>query len=336
VIFSFDVASQVESSMTRCLNLLLAVSVLFGSCVSVKGADKLAKPVSAKESTTGDGSGLVVLVMDPLSKALACDCVQGYAQRDYEQLGKYLSARLNQPVKVVFGDSITKAFKGNTNAKIDLIIGKDSVVRFDLKKSKQKADLLLQLSDLKGKTTVTGLFVVPRADPALSVIDLVDYRVFFGPDDSAEKHQAPMKLLTDLGVAMPKNIETCSSCSDGASRILELGDDVRAAAVISSYAQPLLEGCGTIQKGDLKVIGESAPVPFISAFINKNVSKPLRKSIEVALLDVGKDAKLKKALETKNGFVKPKAAKKPGRKKQAGKKQAAKTQAVAKPTAKKK
>jgi len=39
-----------------------------------------------------------------------------------------------------------------------------------------------------------------------------------------------------------------------------------AATVISSYAQPLLEGCGTIKKGDLRVIGETDPMPFVVAF----------------------------------------------------------------------
>jgi ABC-type phosphate/phosphonate transport system substrate-binding protein len=76
----------------------------------------------------------------------------------------------------------------------------------------------------------------------------------------------------------------------------------------------LLEGCGTIEKGDLRVIGETAPVPFISVFVSKNVSKTLRDSLEVALLEVAKDAKLKKAMETKNGFVKPKAKTKVTRK----------------------
>ena len=286
---------------------LLVALLLVGAFEGVSSGQVVADEKSAD-------STVVILVMDPLSKALACDCVQGYAQRDYEKLGVYLAARIKQPVKVVFGESIKKAFKGDENAKVDLIIGKDSVVRFDLKASKRQADLLVQLTDKTGKTTQTGLIVVPNADPALSVIDLANYRILFGPEDSAEKHQAPMKLLTDLEVAKPSKIETCPSCSDGAAKILEVGPDVRAAAVISSYAQPLLEGCGTIQKGDLRVIGETEPVPFISAFVNTNVSKALRDSIEVALLEVGKDAELTKAMETKLGFVKPKQPAKTNRK----------------------
>ena len=31
-----------------------------------------------------------VVVMDPLARPLACDCVKGYAQRDYDRLGRFL------------------------------------------------------------------------------------------------------------------------------------------------------------------------------------------------------------------------------------------------------
>ena len=38
------------------------------------------------------------------------------------------------------------------------------------------------------------------------------------------------------------------------------------AAVISSYAAALLEGCGTIEKGAIRIIGETEPVPFVTVF----------------------------------------------------------------------
>ena len=41
-------------------------------------------------------NGLVVVVMDPLAAQLACPCVKGYAQRDYDQLGTYLGRQLHR------------------------------------------------------------------------------------------------------------------------------------------------------------------------------------------------------------------------------------------------
>lgn len=54
----------------------------------------------------GGDAGLTVIVMDPLALPLSCPCVKGYAERDYDQLGKFLEGRLHQPVRVVFSESV--------------------------------------------------------------------------------------------------------------------------------------------------------------------------------------------------------------------------------------
>src|SRR5947199_325677 len=89
--------------------------------------------------------------------------------------------------------------------------------------------------------------------------------------DPAPLTAAALDLLAKHGVTpqerevQPKaKVETCSACSDGAETILQLGKDVRAATVISSYAAPLLEGCGHVKKGDLRIVGATAPVPFVT------------------------------------------------------------------------
>lgn len=73
--------------------------------------------------------------------------------------------------------------------------------------------------------------------------------------------------------------------------------------MISSYAKPLLEGCGTVQKGDLRVIGETDPVPFVEAFITDNVPQAERAKLAAALIKATTDPAMRIALETKNGFV---------------------------------
>jgi hypothetical protein len=127
----------------------------------------------------------------------------------------------------------------------------------------------------------------------------------FGTKDCDEKFCAPRSLLESVGVELltVDSAETTASCSDGACKIIEWGDSERAAAVISSYAAPLLEGCGTIKKGDLRIVGETQPVPFITAFTTDRVDREFQKKIARALLDVGKSAELKEALETLTGFV---------------------------------
>ena len=69
--------------------------------------------------------------MDPLSARLACACVEGYAQRDYDALGAFLQQRLGQPVRVVYAESLPAALAGKAEGRVDLVIGKHSVVLHD-------------------------------------------------------------------------------------------------------------------------------------------------------------------------------------------------------------
>jgi ABC-type phosphate/phosphonate transport system substrate-binding protein len=85
--------------------------------------------------------------------------------------------------------------------------------------------------------------------------------------------------------------------------VVELSAKTQIAAVISSYAAPLLEGCGTIKKGDLRVVGRTEDVPFITAFATNTVDAARQERITAALLAVGEDPVLCKALESLVGFV---------------------------------
>jgi ABC-type phosphate/phosphonate transport system substrate-binding protein len=251
---------------------------------------------------------LTVVVMDPLAAPLSCPCVKGYAQRDYDQLGTYLERELDRPVKVHYNESLTAALEHKTAGRADLVIGKRSVVLAEVARGKLKFKSILALSGKDGVATQTGLIVVPAGDPAQTVADLKNYRIIFGPEYCDEKYAAALELLKASGVKPPETLETCEACSDGATTILELGANVRAATVISSYAAPLLEGCGTIKKGDLRVVGTTKPVPFVTAFISSRLSQKDQAAIKTALLGVAQEPVLRLALETKSGFVEEPAA----------------------------
>ena len=254
---------------------------------------------------------LTVVVMDPLAAPLSCPCVKGYAQRDYEKLGRHIAARVGRPVKVYFAETLTAALEKKTGGKVDLVIGKDSVVRAEAAKNKVQITCVAALTGKDGLTTQTGLVVVAGADPAVTVESLKGYHVVFGPADAQEKHGAAVELFKDRGVPVPTKLDTCVSCTEGATQVIDrFKRGEKVATVISSYAQPLLEGCGTIKKGDLRVVGETDPVPFITAHVNTRLPTAEQAAVTAALLDMGKDAALRTALETKAGFVPPPAAKK--------------------------
>lgn len=245
---------------------------------------------------------LRVIVMDPLSAPLSCDCVKGYAQRKYEKLGEFLAKQLGRPVKVTWSESLVKATK-ETDGAAHLVIGKHSVVLHDAQKLNRKYEPIAALTGSDGETTQTGLLVVRTPDAAQKVTDLKGYRVFFGPEDCDEKCAVVIDMLKEANLPVPTERETYPSCSNAASKLMELKADEKAVAVISSYAEPLLAGCGAVKKGDLRVIARSKPIPFITAFADGALSTAEQESIKTALLAVAEEVELLEALETEAGFV---------------------------------
>ncbi|MFA7006557.1 MAG: PhnD/SsuA/transferrin family substrate-binding protein, partial [Verrucomicrobiia bacterium] len=242
---------------------------------------------------------LRMIVMDPLCKQLACACVKGFAQRDYHALAAFMSAKLGRPVEAFVQESLKEAERV-TDGKLDLIIGKQSEVCAQAAAINIPISPLAMLTDREGKTTLTGLFIVRSDDPAKSVADLKGRKVLFGPPTCDEKHAAALALMKSLILPLPEKPETLATCNQTGLAVFEKQAD---AGVISSYAMALLEGCGAIDKGALRVIGHTAPVPFISVFVTKRVSATDAEAITKALLAVSGDSQLKEKMETRDGFV---------------------------------
>ena len=258
---------------------------------------------SAAEPATSKSNSLTLVVMDPLAAPLSCPCVEGYAQRKYEVLAKHLSAKLGREMKVVFAESLLKAKKDLEGSAIDIIIGKDSVVRADAEKLNLAIAPVARLTDKLGSTTQHGLIVVRNDDPAQSTAELAGYQIIFGPAEADEKHSAAFALLTKAGIKIPTKLTIDEACSDGACKVIDLGPNGKGAAVISSYAAPLLEGCGTIKKGDLRVISKTEPVPFITAFVSDQLDESQRTLLQTELLKVGENREVCLAMESLLGFV---------------------------------
>lgn len=242
---------------------------------------------------------LRIVVMDPLADQLACDCVQGYAQRKYNKLATFLEKQLRRPVEIAYGENLADILKPNP-VRIDLIIGKQSVVLSDAAETKTVIRPIAMLTDKNGGTDLTGLFVVRHGDSAKSVADLKDYKILFGPKWDAEKSTTAIVALKAKGVSLPKQISTSPSCSAAALAVVEKDVD---AAVISSYALPLLEGCDTIDKGALRIVGRTAPVPFVTVFATDAVTQETEQAIMHALLSVRDNKRLLTEMESKAGFI---------------------------------
>ena len=237
---------------------------------------------------------LRMLVLDPLAAKNACACVAGYAQRDYDALAGYLGEALQMPVCPKFG-GVLAAVEGAS-----IIVGKQTEIEFAAKKNGLALTRIAVLTDLKGGNTLHGLFAVRSKDAAKTIADLKGKKILFGTEDSVEKHGAAIDALKQAGIAIPGKIETRDTCNQSAADVAERRADV---AVVSSYALPLVEGCGTIGKGELKVIGRTADVPFIAVYVNDQFPAALRPALEKALENVAQDKHLCAKMESAKGFL---------------------------------
>ncbi|MEM9365604.1 MAG: PQQ-binding-like beta-propeller repeat protein [Planctomycetota bacterium] len=243
-----------------------------------------------------------LVVMDPLSKPLACDCVRGYAQRDYQVLAEKLREATARDVEVVWHDSLAEAMK-ETHGVPDIIIGKHSVVLADAGATALQVRAVGALTGKTGETSQRGLIVVRDADPAQELQDLAGYEVLFGPEEAEEKSGAAERLLSEANIPIQPIGARFGACSEAAANLLSRSDGETVAAVISSYAEPLLKGCGSIREGELRVVAETEEVPFITAFLNESMEEALAETIEIALLTLGTDPVACEALETLSGFL---------------------------------
>lgn len=273
----------------RRLSICLAFLVILSTCSCVR---------KASVTEPGDNPAIRLVVMDPLALPLACACVEGYAQRRYEVLSDFLSRELNTKVDLAFSEALRTPYQQLGG--VEIIIGKDSVVRADAEALSLDIRRIAMLSGKDGKVTLKGLFVVSKDSPVKSIEDLKGRSIIFGPAEASEKNDAALAALKLYGIPGPQKLETRSACNIGAIAVSEKEAD---ATVISSYALPLLEGCGAINKGELKVIGETDAVPFIGVFINSRIGKATEKRIRQAFIKAGQKKRFRKALETKDGFI---------------------------------
>src|SRR5262245_24575037 len=90
--------------------------------------DFITGTVLADELRKGKSQPVVLVVMDPLVKEMACACVKGYGQRDYRKLAARLKASLKQPVSVEFSDDLAGTLKLTGSGREFIVVGDRSLV----------------------------------------------------------------------------------------------------------------------------------------------------------------------------------------------------------------
>ena len=252
---------------------------------------------------------VVLVVLDPLAKELACACVKGYGQRDYRKIAVRLETALKQRVGIEFSDDLAETLALLGPGREVIVIGDQSLVTHGAKRATLKCHPVCELTGLDGSTTVTGVFVARAGDAAKALKDIGGRKVLFGMTGADGKYAAALAAMRAAGVEPPAKPEHRVPYSDAALDVLDSSASPPPVAVIPGYALPLLEGCGSIAPGSLKVIGRTEAVPFITAFVSDNLAAEKEQIILKSLLSLKSDEKLLKLMESRDGFVPVKSPK---------------------------
>jgi outer membrane protein assembly factor BamB/ABC-type phosphate/phosphonate transport system substrate-binding protein len=228
--------------------------------------------------------------------------VKDYGQRDYRKLAAQIGAALKQKISIEFSDDLAESMALASPGQEVIVIGEQSLVVRDAKKAALKYHPICALTDLDGMTTLTGSFVVRAADPAKDLKDIGGRTMFLGLVDTDENRAVTQASLRTAGIESPAAPQKRASYGDAALDVLDSQSSPPPVGVIPSYSLRLLEGCGSVKPGELRVIGKTAPVPFITVFVANSIPEEKEQRILETLLGVKGDAKLLKAMESRDGF----------------------------------
>jgi outer membrane protein assembly factor BamB len=288
------------------------VRVFHWSIISIFLCGSLAVPADAADekrvSTTK--RPLTLVVLDPLARELACACVKGFGQRDYRKVSNLLTSKLGARVSIEFSDDLADTVEqlGGANGEY-LIVGDRSLVAHASKAAGLKCEPLCELTDRDGATTLAASFVVRADDSAKELKDIAGRKLLVGLAAADEKFVAAMATLRAAGVkdASPQKH---LGYNDAALDLLDSEASPLPVALLPAYALALLQGCGSVKPGNLRVVAKTEPSPFITVFVSENVAADKREKILNTLLAVKDDSALLEALESKEGFIKTSAPRK--------------------------
>ncbi len=239
---------------------------------------------------------LRIFVVDPFAEPRSC--VTDYAPRRYDLLAEHLGRELGRKAELLPGGYLPDVLRLNPG-EVDLIVGKKSLIEADLAGSGQAYRPAAVLSDAEGLTTLVGLFVVPAESALKTLGDLAGKKVLFGPKQDAERHDAALAALNE---AVP-NAEMGPEVPRDVTAVLNVIDGKADAAVVSEHDLRFGVACGALSAGEVRPVGRSKPVPFITVFLSERLSPQDATAVSGALERVAKTPELLEKLNSRDGFL---------------------------------
>jgi ABC-type phosphate/phosphonate transport system substrate-binding protein len=242
---------------------------------------------------------LRIAVTDPMCTRLAPAWIPDHAQRSYARFHDCLAEKLGRPVEVLYAHDPGEALAADAGP-IDVLIGKTSTMLSAAADANKPVRPIARLTDAAGGTEVWGVFIVWAKSPAQTLGDLADHRILFGPRSDNERHSTALAVLAEHGVAPVPPLQIMSDYSAALAAVAHGEAD---AAVIPCYALAWLDGLAGVEKGSLRVLGQTPPEPFIQAFATARLSRSTERTVAEVLRSLHSDSQLLAAMASKSGFI---------------------------------
>lgn len=247
---------------------------------------------------------LYVVIADTSAKELFCSCAPPSMQKQYEPLRAAMQEKLQRPVRfdyiADFRFDDLPAEQAEVLRSAHMVIGKHSAIAHVVRANGLPLHHVATLTREDGGVGLRGVFVTRADSDVRSLRDLNGRRISLGRPFHAEKHAAARDALRNQH-ATPSQTETRLLCKEAVQDVLAGQSD---AAVLSDYSVHLLDNPELAPTGSLRIIGETAAVPFVAAFVRDGLSSGDAAEIVRFLVEgIGSDSGLRAALRTQRGFV---------------------------------
>src|SRR5688572_5949737 len=172
-----------------CLGAMALLLSLGVGCASTESTK------SPQQAPPKPAEPIVLVVMDPLAKELACACVEGFGQRDYRKLAAHLQAAVGRAVAVEFSDDLADTLAVVGAEREVIVVGERSLVVHGAQRAQLKASPVCELTGMDGSTTDTAVFVARANDPAKDLKGIGGRKVFVALAEADDKHAATLAAL---------------------------------------------------------------------------------------------------------------------------------------------
>lgn len=212
---------------------------------------------------------IVVGVCDPLAVETASPCVRASAKREYGEFVSALGRRTGLEIVLKYCASDRDLSEAIAAGEVNAAVGKTWTI---LRAAKASGRTFRRLADLPGpggESELTGVFIVRRDSPLKTLADLDGRTVALGPDAAYEKSHAARRALEAAG-ATPRAVRVLDGCVPVAAAVFEKELD---AGVVSHYVVDFNGLALVSDPDDFRVIGRTAPIPFMTFAVSGEVDE---------------------------------------------------------------